>query len=210
MSFCISAQARKKKVSFPHISGCDFSLHVRHILYQCDHTYIYIYIQLAPICGVITMHVEAIKILKDEMRLCPEMSELHLIHLKSSFSTSFIVAYSPFFRESRQMRSEREILMQTTGRSSGGRERQTKEVNEKERESTERCVICILPTKALIPIQSTFMRPAVRTSYYCWPESKILSEGGREAVLNRKRDLGLRLLRCQPPTVFCLTEFIQS
>lgn len=51
-----------------------------------------------------------------------------------------------------------------------------------------RCVICILPTKALIPIQSTFMRPAVRTSYYCWPESKILSEGGREAVLNRKRD----------------------
>lgn len=101
-------------------------------------------------------------------------------------------------------------LMQTTGRSSGGRERQTKEMNEKEKESTGRCVICILPAKALIPIQSTFMRPAVRTSYYCWPESKILSEGGREAVLNRKGDLGLRLLRCQPPTVFCLTEFIQS
>lgn len=98
------------------------------------------------------------------------------------------------------MRSEREVLMQTTGRSSGGKESQTKEVSERVRES-----ICILPTKALISIQSTFMRPAVCTSYYCWLESKRQSEGGRETMLNRKRDLGLRLLHCQPPTVFCLT-----
>ncbi len=106
------------------------------------------------------------------------------------------------------MRSEREVLMQATERSSGGRERQTKEVSEREKESIGRCVICILPTKALIPIQSTFMMPAVCTSYYCLPESKRQREGGRETVLNRKKDLGLKLLRCQPPTVFCLTEFI--
>jgi len=78
-------------------------------------------------------------------------------------------------------------------------------MNEKEKESSVRCVICILPTKALIPIQSTFTRPQFAPPTIVGQKVKHC-EGGR--VLNRKRDLGLRLLRCQTPTVFCLTEFI--
>lgn len=49
------------------------------------------------------------------------------------------------------MRSEREVLIQTTERSSGRRERQTKEVSERERESNGRCFNLYFANKSFNP-----------------------------------------------------------
>ncbi len=89
--------SRQGKNSASQISAVDVILdlmscisHVLHVPYVCDIQSF----QHAVICGVITMHAEAIQIVKDKRRLYPEMSKLHSVHLKLSCSTSFSVAHS--------------------------------------------------------------------------------------------------------------------